>query len=189
MSNGTNQSNYSPDTLLEQARGGDKKAEGSLYRSEVPLLTSYLYKNGVEFNLAGEIAHAAIAKALTVPQYTNLGQCRAWLRKIALRLYLSHKRCLEAENRRMEASKEQAQDLHCHHGRFETEVINRQVLERAMAQLETEQQEIIKLYFFCQFTLDEIAQMLDLATPTIYVKKKKALNQLKTILIEMRIDQ
>lgn len=72
--------------LLTLARQGDTDAENQLYRSEVPLLIGMLYRNGLDYSAACDIAHQAITRAITTNKYNDLDQCRPYLKKVALSL-------------------------------------------------------------------------------------------------------
>lgn len=144
-----------------------------LYVSTGPRLVGLLVSVGASRPLAEDLLQEAYARLL--PRWNSVRQYddpEAWVRKVALRLYLSHRRREELFQRRA--------PLFVDALNVEGPSPDRIALEAAVATLPTHQRIIVVLYYVCDLPVDEIAQVLQVSPGTV----KSRLSRARAHLIE-----
>ena len=176
----------SDEELMEQIRQKNMEALGELYLrysrlvsgaivATVPVLT----REEVE-DLAQDV-FIAVEKASTA--YTETGKLKAWLYSVATRVARKRSRSIGIFNRfRKEVSDAFSAVGTVRGGRPDADAIARVDLERAMAKLSPVQRQVLILYTHQGMSGEEIAQILDIPTNTVWSHLKRARDRILSLM-------
>ena len=166
------------DSLLKRVAAGEQQALSVLYsRTRVAVYgfsLSYL-KNGHD---AEDITQDTFVQIWNhSSHYVSQGKPMAWILTIARNLSLEK---LRKQSRIQDLSDNQRESFSIENPAFTTE--DRVVLHAAFYSLSEEEQRVLLLHAVAGLKHREIAQILDLALPTVLSKYHRALKKLRLIL-------
>lgn len=166
------------DSLLKRVAAGEQEALSDLYgRTRVAVYgfsLSYL-KNGHD---AEDITQDTFVQIWNhSSHYVSQGKPMAWILTIARNLSLEK---LRKQSRIQDLSDNQRESFSIENPAFTTE--DRVVLHAAFYSLSEEEQRVLLLHAVAGLKHREIAQILDLALPTVLSKYHRALKKLRLIL-------
>ncbi len=166
------------DSLLKRVAAGEQQALSDLYgRTRVAVYgfsLSYL-KNGHD---AEDITQDTFVQIWNhSSHYVSQGKPMAWILTIARNLSLEK---LRKQSRIQDLSDNQRESFSIENPAFTTE--DRVVLHAAFYSLSEEEQRVLLLHAVAGLKHREIAQILDLALPTVLSKYHRALKKLRLIL-------
>lgn len=166
------------DSLLKRVAAGEQEALSDLYgRTRVAVYgfsLSYL-KNGHD---AEDITQDTFVQIWNhSSHYVSQGKPMAWILTIARNLSLEK---LRKQSRIQDLSDNQWESFSIENPAFTTE--DRVVLHAAFYSLSEEEQRVLLLHAVAGLKHREIAQILDLALPTVLSKYHRALKKLRLIL-------
>ena len=168
---------YDDDALLINQSKLDVAAFGVLYQTYVDRIFRFLYYHTYDYQLAEDLTASTFESALKkLDHYTDYGHgIKAWLYKIALnhlRQHYRRQRILQMIPFSTQAHVQMvSQDLQPQTG-----------VRDALAQLSHRDQEIIRLRYFDDLSVDQASQLLKCLKGTFYVRLHRALARLRAVL-------
>lgn len=161
--------------LLLSIQDGDQNALAALYRETSTSVYSFslsILKNAYD---AEDVLQECFIKIYeSAKQYKPCGKTMAWILTIAKNLCFMHLR----QQSRTEPLPEQL-DAQLTWSE-EATTIDRVVLQQCMSRLTDEQRQIVVLHAVAGMKHREIAQLLDMALPTVLSKYHRALQKLRS---------
>lgn len=143
--------------LINKAMQGDRRAFDTLSARYSPLLRSYLARR-VSQDVAEDLLQETLVAAWHgLPQYRRASRFKAWLFGIALN------KCRDAyrSQRLSPLPSDSVGEDAVHSGPdVYAQVDLQDAVQKSLAQLPDAQQEVLRLYYFAELTLPEIAQSL-----------------------------
>ncbi len=164
--------------LVRQARERSIDAWSSIYETNYPKLYRYCYARCGNDATAAELASSVFLEALEgIDRYQHRGKpLLAWLYRIAHNLVADH---LKKQSRESEAIRDALILMQSHDPGPASEVVDRETVEAALAQLTEGQRQLIALRFFADATTPEIAATLDKSESAVYSLEVRALGALR----------
>jgi len=185
-----NSANYDKnevEKIVEAAKQGDAKAFESIYQLFSDSIYRYLYYMVGEKETAYDLTSQTFLKA-----YENIKSYRfkgysfsAWLYKIAHNVAVDNFRSLRA--RPQEVSSDKTQEVvKVAEQSFEEMVIDRMAIESALSKLTEKQRQVMILKYIEQLNNPRIAEILGKTTSAVKALERRALNELKDIILLQR---
>lgn len=167
--------------LVEEAKRRSPSAWAEIYDQYHHRLFKYCYFRTANEATAADLASRVFLEALEgIDRYTYRGKpLLAWLYRIARNLVSDHHRSRERETAALE---QQAAVIAQQGGGEFAQVADRQDLVVAIRQLTEDQQQVVVLRFFCDYTTAEIAAAMDKSERAVYSMEVRALATLRRLL-------
>jgi RNA polymerase sigma-70 factor (ECF subfamily) len=167
--------------LVERAKGRSPSAWAEIYDTTYTKLYRYCHARTSDDTIASELASRVYLEALEgIDRYVYRGRPMiAWLYRIAHNLVSDH---LRKRKREHNALAKAASSLEAHDPGPASEVTDRHLIEVAMRQLTDDQQQVIALRFFAEFSTGEIAHAMDRSERAIYSLEVRALAALRRLI-------
>jgi RNA polymerase sigma-70 factor (ECF subfamily) len=160
--------------LIKQAQAGSSEAVALLWEAVTPKLFGYLVNVLKNKTVAEDILQNTWLKAIkALPNFKQQGYgVSTWLFAIARnecnQYWRKEKDHLSLEDSFIEPSKEA------------TQVIDNAInIERALAQLSNEEQELLRLRYIADLPINDIARILNISFVSVRVKLHRALKKVK----------
>lgn len=170
--------------LVHRAAAGDRTAQGELARVSFRRILAYCRSQVSQLADAEELAQETLLRALlNLPALGDQTRFDAWLRGIA-----SHV-CADWHRRRHVAAKQLADaELSEHRDPAEQAEVadERMMLNTCISELSEELREVIFLFYYEDYTYDEMASWLGVARATVSERLSRARNLLKSRLSQLR---
>ena len=160
--------------LLCSIQNGDRDALASLYRevsSSVYSFSLSILKNS--YDAEDVLQDCFIRVFQSANQYHSTGKPMAWIMTIAKNL------CLMRLRQQSKTETLPAEENLPIQWSEETTAMDRIVLEQCMSQLSDQQRQIVVLHAVAGLKHREIAQLLDMALPTVLSKYHRAIKKLR----------
>jgi len=185
--NSTNFDKDEIEKIVEAAKQGDAKAFESIYQLFSDSIYRYLYYMVGEKETAYDLTSQTFLKA-----YENIKSYRfkgysfsAWLYKIAHNVAVDNFRSLKA--RPQEVSSDKTQEVvKIAEQSFEEKVVDRMAIENALSKLTEKQRQVMILKYIEQLNNPRIAEILGKTTSAVKALERRALNELKDIILLQR---
>jgi len=177
------------ENIVESAKKGKEEAFESLYKVYSDNIYRYLYYLLGNQDTAYDLTSQTFLKA-----YENLKSYRfkgysfsAWLYKIAHNLAIDHFRKQQKEASGFSEGSLRSAWAKAGETNFEELVINRVTLEDALKNLTLGQRQVIILKFIEQMNNSQVAEILGKTTGAVKAIERRALSELKNILIRQSV--
>jgi RNA polymerase sigma-70 factor (ECF subfamily) len=167
--------------LIEEAKRRSPSAWAEIYDRHHHRLFKYCYFRTANETIAADLASRVFLEALEgIDRYSYRGRpLLAWLYRIARNLLSDHHRAREREAAALE---QQASALGPPGASEFGQVADRQDLVVAIRQLTEEQQQVVVLRFFCDYTTAEIAASMEKSERAVYSLEVRALATMRRLL-------
>jgi len=175
--------------LLQQAQRGDADAFAALYQAHVQAIFRYIYHRLNDTHLAEDLTGDVFVKALKgLGNYEDQGKpFVAWLYRIAHARLVDYYR---KTGRRQEESNVEEEEIAVQ-PEMDNSLARRQIariLEKAIAHLTDEQQQVILLRFIEGYSLEKVAQLMDKKPNAIKSLQRRGLRSLGNRLSRSGLD-
>ncbi len=167
--------------LIISAKSGDEESFGVVYEKLFTPLYRYVISRCRDVDLANDICQQAFLnfyKAL--PNYEPEKSPLAYLFTIAKRLLINHgekKSSISFDETLFEITEDESVDIESDaHVRMLSESIN-----EYLPALTADEQDVIRLYFYGEFSYKEIAEMIDREEAYVRKIKERALKKLRAL--------
>lgn len=167
--------------LIISAKNGDESAFGEVYEKLFTPLYRYVFSRCKDVDLANDICQQAFLNFYrALPDYTPEKSPLAYLFTIGKRLLINHsvkKSSISFDESLFETTEDENVDLLSDaHVRMLAESIN-----EFLPSLSSDEQEVIRLYFYGELSYKEIAEIID--REEVYVRKikERALKKLRVL--------
>lgn len=169
------------ETLARRIQNGDRLAVDPLVERHYSPLIGYLYRmTGGDRALAEDLAHETFVRAITnIAQYQHPRPFKAWLYAIATNAARNHYK--SADQRRTTNADDTFFDLPDDHP-VEAPLIEGEeaaAVIAALGALPDHQREVVLLYYYQQFSLQEIAETLHIPLGTVKSRLSIGISRLR----------
>lgn len=171
---------------MERAKERSPSAWAEIYDAHYPKLYRYCYARTSDGATAADLASKVFLEALEgIDRYVYRGRpLLAWLYRIARNVTSDH---LRARRRETEALQQAAAALEPHDPGPAAQVADRSDVLAALPQLTDEQQQVIALRYYADFTTADIAHAMERSERAIYSLEVRALAALRRLLAPGRL--
>lgn len=168
-------------TLVRRAQGHSEEAWAEIYDAHYAKLFRYCYARCGSEHTAAELASSVFLAALEgIDKFVYRGTpLLAWLYRIARNLVSDHLRRRQRESAALE---EAVVLLEPHDPGPASEVGDREDVQTALEQLTEDQQQVLTLRFYADFTTVEIANAMERSERAVYSLEVRALAALRRVL-------
>lgn len=168
--------------LLVRAQQGDEAAIGELYQQHSVRIFRYLYYRLGDQQAAEDLTSEVFIRLIhSLPSYRpQNGSIQAWLFQVARNLVVDHHRYMAYRNHAAlhENLVEGGEDP----ASLADRSLNSERLRRALAQLTTEQREVVILRFVVGMPIAEVAQLVQKSEDAVKGLQRRGLMALRAIL-------
>lgn len=138
-----------------------------------------------DYQLAEDVAQETFIRVFQhYEEFHNQSSIKTWIIQIAINLCKNQMRTHWWKNRFHQRIQEEEETVECYDS-----VLNGQVIFEEISKLPVKYREVILLYYFQEFTIREIAQVLDVKESTIKARLVRAREKLKPKLKEVLWDE
>lgn len=168
--------------LVEKAKKGNKQAFADLYEFYFDKISQYIYFKVRDSEVAMDLSQQTFLNAWrSIDQYHDIGlSFSAWLYTIAHNLVVDYFRKRKQAIRIYDILETLSQEP-----TFVDQTLDRDQLDRAIAKLNENEQQVILLRFLEGFTIEEIAKILAKSKGAVSTIQYRALAKLKEIAQEV----
>lgn len=163
-------------TLVKQAQAGDRQALGKLWDVLTPKLFGYLVNVTKNHALSEDLLQSTWLKAIeALPrfQHCNSSKFSAWLFAITRNECKLHWRKTKNENHYIEKRSFTETDANSAHNKTNDIIL----VEQLLSKLSEDDQEIIRLRYIADLSVNDIARVLNINFVTVRVRLHRAINR------------
>jgi RNA polymerase sigma-70 factor (ECF subfamily) len=174
--------------LVQRAKERSPSAWAEIYDAHYPKLYRYCYARTTDPATAADLASKVFLEALEgIDRYVYRGRpLLAWLYRIARNVTSDH---LRAWKRESEALHRAADALEPHDPGPAAQVTDRRDVLAALHQLTDDQQQVVALRYYADFSTAEIAHAMERSERAVYSLEVRALAALRRLLAPGRMPE